>query len=96
MCLQAKDLLEEGQTLHRPLLRKLMEHVSEFVHCCNIAKYNPYLLHIFTFVARCVGINQAELKQMSSIFNLVTVMYVSEERHRSTWELQLQSNPAVV
>lgn len=68
-----------------------MEHISHFVHSCNIVKHNPYLLHVLTFIGRCVGMNQVELKQMSNIFNLIPIMYTSEETQISKVATQ---NPA--
>lgn len=75
---QAKVLLEGGQTLHRPLLRKIIEHLSDFVNKCNVVRYNKYLLHILTFIRQCVGVSALELTQMADIFGILPVVYTSE------------------
>ena len=62
--LQVKELLESGQTLHKPLFNSLLERFASFIHSVGITKPNIYLLPVFTFVQRCCGVSDTALEQL--------------------------------
>ncbi|GMH43887.1 hypothetical protein BSKO_11821 [Bryopsis sp. KO-2023] len=76
---QVKVLLESGHTLHRPLLRKVLEYISDFIIGCGLAHYNRYLTHILTFIRKCVGVSELEVMQMSDAFSVLHIIYTAEE-----------------
>lgn len=70
-----KALLEEGHTLHKPLLTALVQRFAEFAHGVGMDKHNEYLLPIFTFVQKCCGNTEAGLHQLVKLHKIEKIIY---------------------
>lgn len=62
--LKVKSLLENGGTLQRSLLSKIVQETKAFMMACGRAIYNNKLLPVFRFIARCVFVQDGELNQV--------------------------------
>lgn len=88
---QAKELLEDGVLLHRPLLQQLVAAAASFVTDCGLVRYNRFALPLLTFVRKCVGIGPEEFDAMAEAAGLQPVLY--DEAAIKQRLLQQQSQP---
>ena len=73
-----KRLLESGHTLHRPLLRKVVGFLADFVKGAGLVRFNKYVKPILTFIRKCVGVGETELDRMVYSFGIENVVYEIE------------------
>lgn len=70
-----KELLEAGQTLHAPMLHKLISRFAAFVTQAGLRRYNPFLLPIFTFVRKCCGVSDIAMETVLVQHSIDTAVY---------------------
>lgn len=75
LLVQVKDLLENGHTLHKPLLNTVLQRFAAFVHSVGMKKSNVYLLPILTFIQKCCGVSDALLEQMLDQYRLSDIVF---------------------
>lgn len=57
------------------MLAGVLEHVATFTKSCGLMRFNKYILAVLTFVAKCVGHNDAELETMVDAHGICIVVY---------------------
>ncbi|GBF90680.1 hypothetical protein Rsub_02979 [Raphidocelis subcapitata] len=72
---KTKELLEDGAFLHRPLLQRLLDAVSAFVHECGLTRHNRFAAPLLVFVRKCVGVGPEDFAAMVEAARLGTVLY---------------------
>ena len=79
-----KRLLESGHTLHRPLLRKIVGYLADFVKGAGLVRFRKYVKPILTFIRKCVGVAETELDRMLYSFGIASVVYDAEDYEGGT------------
>ena len=72
---KVKALLESGVFLNRSMLHSVVDHIAKFTSGTGLQRYNKYSLSIFTFIAKCVGVPDAELDDLFVELDVCMVVY---------------------
>eukprot|EP00210_Caulerpa_lentillifera_P004935 g4709.t1 len=74
-----KELLENGFSLTRVFLARIVQETVKFMMNCGRAEYNAKLLPILSFISRCTSTGNAELNQMLAATGMLKLVYSQHE-----------------